>query len=54
MIRPPAIPESRDHTEIIEMIEELIRKNHAYVSADGVYFEIDTAPEKWPINGADF
>ena len=33
--------------EIIEMIEELIRKNHAYVSADGVYFEIDTAPEKY-------
>ena len=33
--------------EIIEMIEELIRKNHAYVSVDGVYFEIDTAPEKY-------
>ena len=33
--------------EIISMIEVLIRKNHAYVCSDGVYFEIDTAPEKY-------
>ena len=39
--------------EIIEMIEEPIRKNHAYVSADGVYFEIDTAQKNMANNGAD-
>ncbi|MBT4346009.1 MAG: class I tRNA ligase family protein, partial [Euryarchaeota archaeon] len=33
--------------EIIEMIEQLVEKGHAYVEDDGVYFEIDTAPEKY-------
>tara|TARA_B100001175_G_scaffold317619_1_gene335318 strand:+ start:3388 stop:4857 length:1470 start_codon:yes stop_codon:yes gene_type:complete len=33
--------------EIIEMINQLIDKKHAYVADDGVYFEIDTAPEKY-------
>ena len=33
--------------EIIEMIQDLIDKKHAYVTDDGVYFEIDTAPEKY-------
>ena len=32
--------------EIIEMVENLIEKGHAYRANDGVYFEIDTAPEK--------
>ena len=34
-------------TEIIEMISTLVDKGHAYVGSDGVYFEIDTAPEKY-------
>ena len=33
--------------EIIEMISILIGKGHAYLADDGVYFEIDTAPEKY-------
>ena len=33
--------------EIIDMISVLINKKHAYLSEDGVYFEIDTAPEKY-------
>jgi len=33
--------------EIIEMVEQLVEKGHAYVGDDGVYFEIDTAPEKF-------
>ncbi len=33
--------------EIIEMIQDLIDKDHAYEANDGVYFEIDSAPEKY-------
>ena len=33
--------------EIIDMISKLQEKGHAYVGDDGVYFEIDTAPEKF-------
>jgi len=29
------------------MVEQLIGKGHAYVANDGVYFEIDSAPEKY-------
>ena len=29
------------------MISTLVDKGHAYVGSDGVYFEIDTAPEKY-------
>lgn len=32
---------------IISMIETLIEKGNAYLAEDGVYFEIDTAPEKY-------
>ena len=32
---------------IISMIETLVEKGHAYLAEDGVYFEIDTAPEKY-------
>ncbi len=33
--------------EIIDMVTTLIDGGHAYVGDDGVYFEIDTAPEKY-------
>ena len=33
--------------EIVQMIQDLIDKKHAYEAEDGVYFEIDTAPEKY-------
>ena len=32
---------------IIEMVQTLIDKEHAYVGDDGVYFEIESAPEKY-------
>ena len=34
-------------SEIIDMISKLQEKGHTYVGGDGVYFEIDTAPEKY-------
>ena len=34
-------------SEIIDMISKLQEKGHAYVGDDGVYFELDTAPEKY-------
>ena len=34
-------------SEIIDMISILISKNHAYIAEDGIYFEIDTAPNKY-------
>lgn len=33
--------------EIIDMISILMNKKHAYIAEDGVYFEIDTAPDKY-------
>ena len=33
--------------EIIEMVETLIEKEHAYVADDGVWFSIESAPEKY-------
>ena len=33
--------------EIIDMISILMDKKHAYIADDGVYFEIDTAPDKY-------
>tara|TARA_Y100001970_G_scaffold294162_1_gene447741 strand:- start:13786 stop:15204 length:1419 start_codon:yes stop_codon:yes gene_type:complete len=33
--------------EIISIISTLIEKEHAYIADDGVYFEIDTSPEKY-------
>ena len=41
----PRVTESIE--SIISMIEKLVDKGNAYVADDGVYFEIDTAPEKY-------
>ena len=32
---------------MIHIIEDLIQKGHAYVAKDGVYFHVDSAPEKY-------
>ena len=32
---------------MIHIIEDLIEKGHAYVADDGVYFHVDSAPEKY-------
>ncbi|MBK70802.1 MAG: cysteine--tRNA ligase [Euryarchaeota archaeon] len=48
VIRADAYPRvTETMPEIIEMISDLIDKGFAYVANDGVYFEIDTAPEKY-------
>ena len=33
--------------EIIDMVQQLIDKEHAYVAEDGVWFSIASAPEKY-------
>ena len=46
--RADAYPRVTESIEsIIRMIEKLVDKGHAYVADDGIYFEIDTAPEKY-------
>jgi len=48
VIRADAYPRVTETIpEIIEMIGALIDKGHAYRADDGVYFEIDTSPEKY-------
>ena len=48
VIRADAYPRVTETIpEIIEMIGTLIDKGHAYRAEDGVYFEIDTSPEKY-------
>ena len=32
---------------MIYIIEDLIEKGHAYAADDGVYFHVDSAPEKY-------
>ena len=48
VIRADAYPRVTETIpEIIGMVETLIEKGHAYLTEDGVYFEIDTSPEKY-------
>ena len=48
VIRADAYPRVTETIpEIIEMVDSLIEKGNAYLAEDGVYFEIDTSPEKY-------
>ena len=48
VIRADAYPRVTETIpEIIGMIETLIEKGNAYLAEDGVYFEIDSSPEKY-------
>ncbi|MAH98143.1 MAG: cysteine--tRNA ligase [Euryarchaeota archaeon] len=48
VIRADAYPRVTETVpEIIEMISQLLEKGHAYQADDGVYFEIETSPEKY-------
>ena len=48
VIRADAYPRVTETIpDIIEMISQLLDKGHAYEADDGVYFEIDTSPEKY-------
>jgi cysteinyl-tRNA synthetase len=45
ILDPEVMPKATDHIpEMIAIIERLISKGHAYVAADGVYFDTSTFP----------
>jgi cysteinyl-tRNA synthetase len=45
ILDPHVMPKATDHIpEMIALIERLIAKGHAYVAADGVYFDTSTFP----------
>jgi cysteinyl-tRNA synthetase len=45
ILRPHVIPKATDHIpEMIDLIKRLLAKGHAYVAADGVYFDVTTFP----------
>jgi cysteinyl-tRNA synthetase len=45
ILEPHVIPKATDHiAEMIALIERLLAKGHAYVAADGVYFDAATFP----------
>lgn len=52
-IKPPTIQtKATDYIpQMIEIIEKLIKKNHAYELDDGVYFDISTFPEYGKLSG---
>jgi len=46
ILDPDVMPKATEHIpEMIALIERLIAKGHAYVAADGVYFDTSTFPE---------
>ncbi len=48
ILRADKYPRCTDYVEqMIEIINDLIQKGNAYVTDDGVYFHIDSAPEKY-------
>ena len=47
--RADSYPRCTDYEEMIEIIEDLIQKNHGYIANDGVYFDVHSAPEKYGI-----
>ena len=48
ILRADKYPRCTDYVEqMIEIINDLIQKGNAYVADDGVYFHIDSAPEKY-------
>ena len=50
ILRADSYPRCTDYVEeMIEIIEDLIQKKHAYIANDGVYFDVHSAPEKYGI-----
>ena len=48
ILRADKYPRCTDYVEqMIEIINDLIQKDNAYIADDGVYFHIDSAPEKY-------
>lgn len=52
IIRPDVEPKATEHIkEIVDLIENLIRKGHAYEVEGNVYFAVDTFPEYGKLSG---
>ena len=50
ILRADTYPRCTDYVDkMISITEDLIEKEHAYVTKDGVYFHVDSAPEKYGI-----
>ncbi|RAH16388.1 MAG: cysteine--tRNA ligase [Methanobacteriota archaeon] len=50
ILRADQYPRCTEYVEkMITIIESLIQKNHAYVAADGVYFHVESSPEKYGV-----
>ena len=50
ILRADTYPRCTEYVDqMIKIIEDLIEKKHAYIAADGVYFHIESAPEKYGI-----
>jgi len=48
ILRADAYPRCTEYVdEMIRIIDDLIAKDHAYQAEDGVYFHVDSAPEKY-------
>jgi len=50
ILRADVYPRCTEYVEhMISIIEDLIIKNHAYLSNEGVYFHVESAPEKYGV-----
>ena len=50
ILRADDYPRCTEYVEdMIRIIEDLIQKNHAYQTDDGVYFHVESAPEKYGV-----
>ena len=52
--RPEIVPKATDHIpEMIEFVEELLKRGHAYELEDGIYFDISSFAEYGKLSGAE-
>ena len=50
ILRADDYPRCTDYVDdMIRIIEDLIEKGHAYQADDGVYFHVESAPEKYGV-----
>ena len=50
ILRADEYPRCTEYVEkMISIIEDLIQKEHAYVATDGVYFHVESSPEKYGV-----
>jgi cysteinyl-tRNA synthetase len=52
MLEPAHRPRASEYVdEMKAMIEDLLKKNHAYVTSDGIYFDVSTFPQYGALSG---